>query len=146
MESSSTDDTCWLLIRKKTFLLTNTLFFFPQYVRVDEQTDANKVWDLMTRVWKLKPPHLIISVTGGAKHFNLTPRLKEVFRKGLIKAALSTGEFVVGTWTGFVTWECVQGTPIICRYWFYRRIQSMNVSQGLPFNARLKRSIFSLVC
>ncbi|XP_064607537.1 transient receptor potential cation channel subfamily M member-like 2 isoform X2 [Liolophura sinensis] len=75
---------------------------YAKYVRVDAETDANKVWDLMTRVWKLKPPHLIISVTGGAKHFHLTPRLKEVFRKGLIKAALSTDAWITsgGTHTG----------------------------------------------
>ena len=40
-------------------------------------------------MWNLTPPKLIISVTGGAT-LNLKPRLKDSFRKGLVKAASTT--------------------------------------------------------
>lgn len=33
-------------------------------------------------------------MTGGALNFNLKPRLRDVFRKGLIKAALSTSAWI----------------------------------------------------
>jgi transient receptor potential cation channel subfamily M protein 2 len=46
---------------------------------------------LLFHVWDLKEPKLLISVTGGAQRFSLKPKLKHVFRKGLVKAAVSTG-------------------------------------------------------
>jgi hypothetical protein len=46
---------------------------------------------LLYDVWKLDVPKLIISVTGGAQNFSLKPKLREVFQKGLVKAAISTG-------------------------------------------------------
>ena len=36
----------------------------------------------------------MISVTGGAKKFSLKQRLKDVFRRGLVKAAHSTGAWI----------------------------------------------------
>ena len=53
------------------------------------------VKELIKKVWKLKVPNLVISVTGGAKSFHLKPRLKEVFQRGLIKAAKSTGAWII---------------------------------------------------
>ena len=48
--------------------------------------------DLMIHHWHLDKPNLLISVTGGAKNFTMRARLKEVFRRGLMKAAESTGK------------------------------------------------------
>lgn len=45
----------------------------------------------MTEHWGLEVPNLLISVTGGAKDFNMKPRLKSVFRRGLVKVAQTTG-------------------------------------------------------
>jgi hypothetical protein len=42
-------------------------------------------------VWALTAPQLLISVTGGAKRFDLKPRLANRFKRGLMKAATSTG-------------------------------------------------------
>lgn len=55
---------------------------------------------LILKVWKIEVPNLVISVTGGAKSFHLKPRLKEVFQRGLIKAAKSTGAWII---TGEIT-------------------------------------------
>ena len=60
---------------------------------------------LILRVWKLEVPNLVISVTGGAKSFHLKPRLKEVFQRGLIKAAKSTGAWII---TGKITHSYTQ--------------------------------------
>lgn len=75
----------------------------------------DKLIDLLLNCWKLDPPKLLISgkriilkdvillnminfdflkVTGGALNFKLKPRLRDVFRKGLIKAALSTSAWI----------------------------------------------------
>eukprot|EP00057_Strongylocentrotus_purpuratus_P015555 XP_011670029.1 PREDICTED: transient receptor potential cation channel subfamily M member 2-like [Strongylocentrotus purpuratus] len=50
---------------------------------------------LFRDVWNLTNPKLLISVTGGAQNFPLNRRLKDVFRKGLIKAATSTGAWII---------------------------------------------------
>ena len=63
-----------------------------QFVRVDHNTDMSTMLELMMYHWDLDKPNLLISVTGGAKNFSMKPRLKEVFRRGLMKAAESTGK------------------------------------------------------
>ena len=62
-----------------------------QYVRVDDQALMHRMIYLLTGKWKLPRPKLLISVTGGAKDFTMRPRLKDVFRRGLVRAAESTG-------------------------------------------------------
>lgn len=64
-------------------------------MRLSDDTKAEDVIRLMTEKWELELPTLVISVTGGAKSFNLKPRLKEVFNKGLIKVAVSTGAWII---------------------------------------------------
>jgi hypothetical protein len=50
--------------------------------------------NLMRFGWKLPSPQLIISVTGGARLFKLpTPRVRHAFQRGLIAAAVTTGEY-----------------------------------------------------
>lgn len=66
-----------------------------QYVRVSHDTDVQLILDLMLKRWELEIPNLVMSVTGGAKSFVLKPRLKEVFRRGLIKAAKSTSAWII---------------------------------------------------
>ncbi|KAK2172372.1 hypothetical protein NP493_967g00037 [Ridgeia piscesae] len=50
---------------------------------------------LLKDVWHLDAPNLLISVTGGAKNFKMKPRLKEMFRRGLINVAKSTGGWII---------------------------------------------------
>ncbi|KAL5018961.1 hypothetical protein ScPMuIL_004683 [Solemya velum] len=72
------------------------------YIRVCPNTNIELVWDILTTYWKLPVPKLLISVTGGAKRFDLKPRLKTIFKRGLVNAATSTGAWVItgGTATG----------------------------------------------
>ncbi|KAG8505750.1 Transient receptor potential cation channel subfamily M member 2, partial [Galemys pyrenaicus] len=62
-----------------------------KYVRVSEDTEPDRLYQLMTQHWGLDVPSLLISVTGGAKDFHMKPRLKSVFRRGLVKVAQTTG-------------------------------------------------------
>jgi transient receptor potential cation channel subfamily M protein 2 len=45
--------------------------------------------------WKLKPPKLIISVTGGAQNFTIPHQMKKAFKEGLIKAAITTDAWII---------------------------------------------------
>ena len=55
--------------------------------------------------WGLQRPQLILSVTGGAQKFTLPYRMKKAFKRGLVKAAVSTGAWIItgGTNTGVIT-------------------------------------------
>ncbi|XP_071824925.1 transient receptor potential cation channel subfamily M member-like 2 isoform X3 [Apostichopus japonicus] len=66
-----------------------------KFVRADHTTAPKTLLHLIQKQWNLGQPKLLISVTGGAIDFNLNSSLKDVFRKGLIKAALSTGAWII---------------------------------------------------
>ncbi|ESO08545.1 hypothetical protein HELRODRAFT_190762 [Helobdella robusta] len=65
------------------------------YVRLSSSTEASAVLELMRKYWTMDKPNLLLSVTGGAQNFTMKPRLKEVFRQGFIKAAQSTGAWII---------------------------------------------------
>ncbi|XP_026150464.1 transient receptor potential cation channel subfamily M member 2 [Mastacembelus armatus] len=73
-----------------------------KYARVSTNTSPDILYQLLTEQWKLSPPNLLISVTGGAKDFYLKARLKNMFRRGLIKVAQTTGAWIItgGTHVG----------------------------------------------
>uniref|UniRef100_A0A672NX02 Transient receptor potential cation channel subfamily M member 1-like n=1 Tax=Sinocyclocheilus grahami TaxID=75366 RepID=A0A672NX02_SINGR len=58
----------------------------------------------MVKDWQLELPTLLISVHGGLQNFDLQPKLKQVFGKGLIKAAVTTGAWIFtgGVSTGVI--------------------------------------------
>uniref|UniRef100_A0A4W3I912 Transient receptor potential cation channel subfamily M member 3 n=1 Tax=Callorhinchus milii TaxID=7868 RepID=A0A4W3I912_CALMI len=64
------------------------------YVRVSFDTKPDLLLHLMTKEWQLDLPKLLISVHGGLQNFELQPKLKQVFGKGLIKAAMTTGAWI----------------------------------------------------
>uniref|UniRef100_A0A672Z736 Transient receptor potential cation channel, subfamily M, member 3 n=1 Tax=Sphaeramia orbicularis TaxID=375764 RepID=A0A672Z736_9TELE len=57
-------------------------------------TKPDLLLHLMTKEWQLDLPKLLISVHGGLQNFELQPKLKQVFGKGLIKAAMTTGAWI----------------------------------------------------
>ncbi|XP_033755589.1 transient receptor potential cation channel subfamily M member-like 2 isoform X2 [Pecten maximus] len=72
------------------------------YIRLANDTKPELVLDIILNYWKLPTPKLLISVTGGAKRFDMKPKLLEKFKRGLIQAATSTGAWIItgGTHTG----------------------------------------------
>ncbi|XP_066433176.1 transient receptor potential cation channel subfamily M member 2 [Eleutherodactylus coqui] len=66
-----------------------------QFVRVSSDTPSNVLYQLMTEQWGLEVPNLLISVTGGAKNFRMKVRLRNIFRRGLMKAAETTGAWII---------------------------------------------------
>ncbi|XP_042218269.1 transient receptor potential cation channel trpm-like [Homarus americanus] len=73
-----------------------------QYVRLAHDTRPEHILQLLTGEWGLDLPKLLITVQGGKTNFDLQPKLKKVIRKGLLKAAKTTGAwvFTAGTNTG----------------------------------------------
>ncbi|XP_045135397.1 transient receptor potential cation channel trpm-like isoform X2 [Portunus trituberculatus] len=72
------------------------------YIRLAHDTRPDNTLQLLTREWGLDLPKLLITVQGGKANFDLQPKLKKVIRKGLLKAAKTTGAwvFTAGTNTG----------------------------------------------
>ncbi|XP_077989060.1 transient receptor potential cation channel subfamily M member 3-like [Glandiceps talaboti] len=73
-----------------------------QYIRLSGDTPPDAILQLLQKEWKLELPKLVISIHGGIQNFDLQPKLARVFRKGLQKAAKTTGAWVLtgGTNTG----------------------------------------------
>jgi hypothetical protein len=63
-----------------------------QYIRLSLETQAETIVKFMQEGWKLPSPDLIISVTGGAKNCDMSARLRKVFQRGLVAAAITTSK------------------------------------------------------
>ncbi|CAF2768165.1 unnamed protein product, partial [Rotaria sp. Silwood2] len=61
-----------------------------EFIRIPPDADVMKVKELMHAKWCKERPSLVISVTGGAKAYNMKPRLLRAFRRGLLKVASTT--------------------------------------------------------
>nr|KAF6412078.1 transient receptor potential cation channel subfamily M member 1 [Rousettus aegyptiacus] len=75
------------------------------YIRVSYDTKPDALLHLMVKDWQLELPKLLISVHGGLQNFEMQPKLKQVFGKGLVKAAMTTGAWIFtgGVSTGVVS-------------------------------------------
>ena len=97
-----------LFSRKGGTLADYGSLYFPEknktapFVTVSDTTSAVLLSHFMEKHWKMRRPEVVISVTGGAQDFVLSPRLKRVFDRGLTSAASSTNAWVItgGTDTG----------------------------------------------
>lgn len=71
-------------------------------MRLAHDTRPEPIVQLLCREWNLGLPKLLITVHGGRSNFELQPSLKKVLRKGLLKAAKTTGAWIFtgGTNTG----------------------------------------------
>lgn len=64
----------------------------PQFVRVQSGTDPVLIYRMLTEEWGLAPPHLVVALVGGDELAQMKPWLRDTLRKGLVKAAQSTGD------------------------------------------------------
>ena len=75
-----------------TITITINIIILLKYIRVDFRTPVESVIEIMFESWRLYRPNIIISVTGGAKNFNVKANLRNALKVGIVKAALSTGK------------------------------------------------------
>nr|XP_045757656.1 transient receptor potential cation channel subfamily M member 1 [Mirounga angustirostris] len=75
------------------------------FIRVSYDTKPDSLLHLMVKDWQLELPKLLISVHGGLQNFEMQPKLKQVFGRGLIKAAMTTGAWIFtgGVSTGVIS-------------------------------------------
>ncbi|KAK9394000.1 transient receptor potential cation channel subfamily M member 7 [Crotalus adamanteus] len=66
-----------------------------KYVRLSYDTRPEAILQLMLKEWQLELPKLLVSVHGGMQKFELHPRIKQLLGKGLIKAAVTTGAWII---------------------------------------------------
>ncbi|CAF4212741.1 unnamed protein product [Rotaria sp. Silwood2] len=74
------------------------------YLRLAYDTNPSQIVHLFTKQWRLQLPNLIVSIHGGIQNFELEPRLRQVLKRGLLKAAKTAGAwiFTSGINTGVV--------------------------------------------
>nr|XP_049573520.1 transient receptor potential cation channel subfamily M member 1 isoform X3 [Syngnathus scovelli] len=74
------------------------------YIRVSFDSKPECLLQLMVKEWSLELPTLLISVHGGLQNFEVPPKLRQVFGRGLIKAAVTTGAWIFtgGVSTGVI--------------------------------------------
>lgn len=66
-----------------------------QYIRTSYDTKLDHLLHLMLKEWKMELPKLVISVHGGIQNFKMPSKLKEIFSQGLVKAAETTGAWII---------------------------------------------------
>lgn len=59
---------------------------------MQSSTDPVLIYQMLTGEWGLAPPHLVVALVGGDELAQMKPWLRDTLRKGLVKAAQSTGE------------------------------------------------------
>lgn len=71
--------------------IIHRVYLSVQFVRVTGTTDPAEIYQIMTKQWGLAPPHLVVGLVGGDEVAQMKPWLRDTVRKGLVKAAQSTG-------------------------------------------------------
>ncbi|XP_078457755.1 transient receptor potential cation channel subfamily M member 5 isoform X1 [Lampetra planeri] len=66
-----------------------------KYARVSYKTSADLLYNVLTRIWGLRTPNLVMSVVGGEANFQLKPWVRDVLRTGLMRAVQSTGAWLI---------------------------------------------------
>uniref|UniRef100_A0A3Q3GWC1 Transient receptor potential cation channel, subfamily M, member 5 n=1 Tax=Labrus bergylta TaxID=56723 RepID=A0A3Q3GWC1_9LABR len=66
-----------------------------KFLRVRSNTDPVLIYQMLTEEWGLAPPHLVVALVGGDELAQMKPWLRDTLRKGLVKAAQSTGAWIL---------------------------------------------------
>ncbi|XP_065427122.1 LOW QUALITY PROTEIN: transient receptor potential cation channel subfamily M member 4 [Chrysemys picta bellii] len=66
-----------------------------KFIRLSDSSDPELAYNLVTEHWKISPPNLVVSVVGGDGEAPVRAWLRDLLRKGLVKAAQSTGAWIM---------------------------------------------------
>ncbi|XP_019466054.1 transient receptor potential cation channel subfamily M member 6-like isoform X2 [Meleagris gallopavo] len=69
--------------------------YHAKYIRLSYDSSLDQLLHLMVNEWQMELPKLVISVHGGTENFKLPSKVKQVFSKGLVKAAETTGAWII---------------------------------------------------
>ncbi|CAF3957560.1 unnamed protein product, partial [Adineta steineri] len=68
-----------------------------KYIRLDHQTNMERIYDLLVKDCKGAKPGLILSIYGGAKYFTMTEKLEKEIIRGIIDAAATSNAWILTT-------------------------------------------------
>ncbi|XP_056135271.1 transient receptor potential cation channel subfamily M member 5 [Lampris incognitus] len=66
-----------------------------KFMTVNSDTDPALIYQMLTEQWGLAAPHLVVALVGGDELAQMKPWLRDTVRKGLVKAAQSTGAWIL---------------------------------------------------
>ncbi|XP_007947524.1 transient receptor potential cation channel subfamily M member 5 [Orycteropus afer afer] len=66
-----------------------------KFVKVPSDVAPASLFQFMLAEWHLPAPNLVVSLVGEEQPFTMKPWLRDVLRKGLVKAAQSTGAWIL---------------------------------------------------
>ncbi|KAM7086527.1 transient receptor potential cation channel subfamily M member 5 [Molossus nigricans] len=66
-----------------------------KFVKVPSSVAPSMLFDLLTSEWHLPTPNLVVSLVGMEQPFTMKSWLRDILRKGLVKAAQSTGAWIL---------------------------------------------------
>ncbi|XP_052006330.1 transient receptor potential cation channel subfamily M member 5-like [Xyrauchen texanus] len=85
----------WTAGRMGDIDFTGTSRTRGKFVRVISSTDPAEIYEILTKQWGLAPPHLVVALVGGDEVAQMKPWLRDTVRKGLVRAAQSTGAWIL---------------------------------------------------
>ncbi|NXF86652.1 TRPM5 protein, partial [Eubucco bourcierii] len=65
-----------------------------KFIKVLSAVHPGIIFEVMLNKWKLPAPNLVVSLVGEEENFQMKPWLRDTLKKGLIKAAQSTGAWI----------------------------------------------------
>ncbi|NXX45332.1 TRPM5 protein, partial [Tricholaema leucomelas] len=66
-----------------------------KFIKVPSAVHPGIIFEVMLNKWKLPAPNLVVSLAGEEENFQMKPWLRDTLKKGLIKAAQSTGAWIL---------------------------------------------------
>ncbi|NXK38184.1 TRPM6 protein, partial [Piprites chloris] len=69
--------------------------YHAKYIRLSYDSNSDQLLHLMVKEWQMDLPKLVISVHGGIQNFELPSKVKQIFSRGLVKAAEVTGAWII---------------------------------------------------
>ncbi|CAI5659080.1 unnamed protein product [Oreochromis niloticus] len=67
------------------------------FLRLSWSTEPSLVYNILTTIWGLPTPNLVVSVVGGNSRTQIKTWVREILRQGLVKASQSTGAWILTT-------------------------------------------------
>ena len=66
-----------------------------KFIRIENNTNTNYLVHLLLEGWKLEMPRLVIRVTNGMQELDISPSLKNAFKRDLYKVAASNRALIL---------------------------------------------------
>ena len=65
------------------------------FIRFKKEYNMDKIKDHLNNEWKLRKPHLIISITGRRKNFLISNQMKKSFQRGLVESTKNFDSWII---------------------------------------------------